>query len=177
MSVKGQLSIPRIELAAAKTLAERVLEVEEQLDLPDRRPTIYYSDSQDVLDWIKNATTKEPLKRYVVSRITFIRRVSKPEQWHYIKTGINLADLGTRPISVKDLQASSWLSGPTFLSREDPTPPEMPTPQLPSASFFTHASSYFTIVSRGSQPPPFPDFSPPFSQVPFLQKNFQMPPF
>ena len=110
VSVKGQLSIPRAELAAARALAERVLEVEEQLDLPDRHPTIYYSDSRDVLAWIKNDFTKEPLKRYTVSRISFIRRVSKPEQWHYIQTGINPADLGTRPISVKDLQASSRIT-------------------------------------------------------------------
>ena len=72
VSVKGIVSIPRAELAAARALAEKVLEVEEQLDLPGRHPTIYYSDSQDVLAWIKNATTKEPLKRYVVSRIEFI---------------------------------------------------------------------------------------------------------
>ena len=106
------MSIPRAELGAAKELAEKVLQVEEQLDLPDRRPTIYYSDCRDVLAWIQNDSTKEPLKRYTVSRISYIRRVSKPEQWHYIQTEINPDDLGTRPISVKDLQASSWLTGP-----------------------------------------------------------------
>ena len=107
VSVKGQLSIPRAELGAAQELAEKVLKKETQLDLPNRQPTVYYSDSKDVLDWIKNPSTKEPLKRYVVSRIQFIQNVSKPEQWHYIQTGINPADLGTRPITVKKLQASS----------------------------------------------------------------------
>ena len=125
VSVKGQVSIPRAELAAAKELAEKVLTVETQLDLPNRHPTVYYSDSRDVLAWIQNDSTKEGLKRYTVSRIAYIRRVSKPEQWHYIQTEINPADLGTRPISVKDMQASTWLTGPAFLKQKDPTPPEL----------------------------------------------------
>ena len=109
-----------------------------------RQPTTYYSDSRVFLELIKSHSTKEPLKRYVVSRLQFILRVSSPDQWHYIPTEINPADLGTRPISVKNLQASCWLKGPAFLFQEDPSPPESPTLQLPSASFFTHASSYFT---------------------------------
>ena len=42
--VKGQLSIPRAELNAAVDLATKVLEVETELDLPDRQPTIFYTD-------------------------------------------------------------------------------------------------------------------------------------
>merc|ERR1711989_123824 len=90
---------------------------------------------------------KEPLKRYVTSRIQYILDVSSPDQWHYIQTELNPADLGTRPITVKNLQASCWLSGPDFLFQQDPSPPESPTLQLPSASFFTHASSYFASVT------------------------------
>merc|ERR1711873_199841 len=96
-----------------------------------------------VLAWIKNDNTKEPLKRYVMSRVQYILTVSSPDQWHYIQTEINSADLGTRPITVKNLQASCWLSGPAFLFQQDPSPPESPTLQLASAPFFTHASSYF----------------------------------
>ena len=112
VSVKGQLSIPRDELGAAKELAEKVLEIETQLDLPNRQPTTYYSDSRVVLEWIKSHSTKKFLKRYVVSRLQFILRVSSPDQWHYIPTEINPADLGTRPITVKNLRASSWFNGP-----------------------------------------------------------------
>ena len=76
VSVKGQLCIPRAELGAAWDLAKKVLEVETQLDLPNRQPTAYYSDSRVVLAWIKNDNTKEPLKRYVMSRIQYILNVS-----------------------------------------------------------------------------------------------------
>ena len=50
VSVKGQLSIPRAELGAAWELAKKVLEVETQLDLPNRQPTVYYLDSRVVLE-------------------------------------------------------------------------------------------------------------------------------
>ena len=96
--VKGQLSIPRAELNAAVDLATKVLEVETELDLPDRHPTILYSDSRDVLAWIKNDTTKETLKRYTVSRIELIRKVSvmahsamrAPHQHPAHQGGVNL---------------------------------------------------------------------------------------
>ena len=61
--VKGQLSIPRAELNAAVDLAKKVLEVETEIDLPNRQPTIYYSDSKDVLAWIKNDLPNEAPRR------------------------------------------------------------------------------------------------------------------
>merc|ERR1712020_825996 len=42
-SYKGQLSIPRAELAAAYDLASRVLEVETEIDIPELAPTRYYT--------------------------------------------------------------------------------------------------------------------------------------
>ena len=72
VSVKGQLSIPRAELNAAADLATKVLEVESELDLPHRHPTIYYTDSKDVLAWIQNDNPNENPKRYEMSRINKI---------------------------------------------------------------------------------------------------------
>ena len=129
VSVKGQLSIPRAELNAAADLATKVLEVESELDLPHRHPTIYYTDSRDVLAWIQNDNPNENPKRYEMSRINKIRKLSNPNQWKYINTHSNPADYGTRPITAKDLQASCWLTGPPFLFLEDPQPPETPPPQ------------------------------------------------
>ena len=83
-------------------------------------PTQYYTDSRDVLAWITNDSTKEVLKRYVTSRIDTIRKISNPNQWYYIPTTDNPADIGTRPISVKNLEASNWLKGPPFLSSNNP---------------------------------------------------------
>ena len=155
VSVKGQLSIPRAELNAAMDLAKKVLEVENELNMPNLHPTIYYSDSQDVLAWVKNDSTNEAPKRYIVNRINTIRKMSNPDQWQYIPTKLNPADIGTRPVSVSELQASCWLSGPAFLLLEDPKPPS--TPQMDNSTLFTsileplydaHPSSYFHTQIR-----------------------------
>ena len=118
--IKGQLSISRAELNAATDLARKVLEVETELDMPHRQPTVFYSDSKDVLAWIKNNSTNEAPKRYIVNRINTIRKISDPDGWHYIPNKQNPADHGTRPISVEELRDSCWLSGPSFLFLNDP---------------------------------------------------------
>ena len=69
---KGCLSIPRAKLCAAVALVEKVEEIERALKEPGEEnficlPTRYFSDSQDVIDWIAN--TKDRQKRYVASRI------------------------------------------------------------------------------------------------------------
>ena len=134
----------------AVDLATKVLEVESELDLPHRHPTVYYSDSKDVLAWIQNEHPNENPKRYEVSRINKIRKLSNPDQWQYIPTHHNPADIGTRPISAKDLQTSCWLTGPPFLLLEDPKPPNTSPPKsINNTNLFTaHASSYFLTHNR-----------------------------
>ena len=112
-SVKGQISIPRAELEAARDLAEKVLDTEKEIDIPDLLPTVFFTDSRVVLTWIQDPS--QQLKRYCASRVNTIRTISDPNAWHYIATKLNPADIGTRPITVKELQKSVWLSGPEFL--------------------------------------------------------------
>ena len=52
--VKGMLSIPRAELSAADALASAVMQVENELDIPGLDETLYFSDSEVVLNWINN---------------------------------------------------------------------------------------------------------------------------
>ena len=148
--VKGQLSIPRAELNAATDLATKVLEVETELDMPHRHPTVFYSDSKDVLAWIKNDATNEAPKRYIVNRINTIRKISDPDQWHYIPTKQNPADYGTRPISVEELRTSCWLSGPEFLFLEDPKPLIIPSPDISSTIPYTAPSVTFFLTRNRS---------------------------
>ena len=112
---KGELSIPRAELCAADALALQVLQVEKEIDIPRLKPTQYFSDSEDVLSWIRNTT--ENFKRYITSRRNRICKIASSEQWQRIPTQYNPADIGTRPISVDDLQKSEWLTGPAFLKQ------------------------------------------------------------
>ena len=119
--MKGQLSIPRAELCAARDLAEQVLQVETDLDIPNLQPTRFFTDSQDVLAWINNKEDAKP--RYNTSRVNTICKISNPTQWQYIPTHENPADIGTRPISVQDLLKSMWFTGPDFLKQTSPNPP------------------------------------------------------
>ena len=102
--VKGQLSIPRAELNAAEQLAQLVDEVSKELDIPHLLPPRYFTDSKDVLGWINNNDTR--YKRYIANRINSILTLSTASQWEYIETSSNPADIGTRPKTVAQLQAS-----------------------------------------------------------------------
>ena len=147
VSVKGQLSIPRAELNAARDLAEQVLQLEADLDIADLHPTKYFTDSKDVLAWINNK--KDATKRYVTSRINTICKISQPSQWQYEPTEENPADIGTRPITVDELKKSMWVTGPQFLYQNTPTTP-IKTEQKAAETVFYTASpkSFFRTTTR-----------------------------
>ena len=149
-SLKGQLSIPRAELCAADELAKRILDIENEIKIPQLQPTQLFTDSRDVHQWITNTT--DNFKRYVTSRRDRICRLTSPSQWHYIQSEYNPADIGTRPITVEKLKESTWIKGPTFLRQQNPQPPErkgkQPTmiepPRVSLASFFKFSARHAT---------------------------------
>ena len=51
----------------------------------------------------------------MANRVQLIRRPSSPQQWRYIDTSQNPADLATRRLSAPDLTGSDWITGPSFL--------------------------------------------------------------
>ena len=92
-TVKGQISIPRAELIAAHSLAQQILTIEKEIDIPNLEPTQFYSDSKVVLSWIQDDS--HHLKRFEANRIRPIRTITDPQAWHYIETSANPADIGT----------------------------------------------------------------------------------
>ena len=38
-----------------------------------------------------------------------------PSRWFFVPTGLNLADVGTRPVSLENIDLDFWLKGPQFL--------------------------------------------------------------
>ena len=75
----------------------------------------YYSDSRVVLGYIANETRRFYV--YVSNRVERIRRCSSPDQWQYVFTHQNPADVATIPVKACDLESLTWLiSGPCFLS-------------------------------------------------------------
>ena len=85
--------IPRRELCVA-TLGIKITElINQELDIkPD--VVAYYSDSRVVLGYITNET--QPFYVYVSNWVECIRKSSSPEQWYYVPSHRNLADLATQ---------------------------------------------------------------------------------
>ena len=78
---------------------------------------IYYSDSLVVLGYLRNKTKR--FSRYVTARVGGILSSSSIDQWKYIQTDKNPADIATREHTSTQLLNSSWLSGPSFLGLSD----------------------------------------------------------
>ncbi|XP_048576716.1 uncharacterized protein LOC116603307 [Nematostella vectensis] len=91
----------------------------------------YYTDSKVVLGYITNESRRFYV--YVANRVQQIRSLSNPEQWRYVETELNPADLATRGVSRNKLGETSWLSGPTLLKNIE-------TADTPSEAYLLDAS-------------------------------------
>ena len=114
---KAAASIPRLELCAAVGAAQSAQYVKSELKT-DVHLMQYYSDSNIVLGYLNNRI--RCFSRYVTSRVQNILSVSSPEQWKYVSTKNNPADIATRAHTPKQLVNTSWLTGPDFLKVLNP---------------------------------------------------------
>ena len=129
-AIKPQ-SIPRKELIAA-VLATKIGKSLKEI-FPEI-PFFYWSDSQNVLAWIKNDS--KLLKQFVANRVAYIHERTNPSQWRFVGTADNPADIVSRGANMKDLINNPlWLKGSSFLSNKDiPWPKQkhygLPTEEL-----------------------------------------------
>jgi hypothetical protein len=64
-------------------------------------------------------------KPFVANRVSEIQEVTEPQQWHYVPTGENPADIASRGCSVADLIKNElWWQGPPFLMLDDSSWPK-----------------------------------------------------
>ena len=111
------LTVPRLELMAALSGARLMHFIGESLDL-GTFPVTFWTDSTDVLHWIRN---KKQRKVFVQNRVSSILQLTAPEQWYHVKGVENPADLGTRGISLQSMiECEQWWKGPSFLRGEAP---------------------------------------------------------
>ena len=126
---RAATSIPRLELCAAVEATRITGKIIKELDIRVDQ-TVYYSDNMIVLGYLTN--TSKSFQRYVTSRVSVILKRSDPNQWRYIPTKENPADIATRPHTPSALKDTIWLDGPDFLSSpdyllSDPGPSKAPT--------------------------------------------------
>ena len=119
LSPQPEPTIPRLELCGA-VLAVELAEL--ILDELDHKPDAvkFYCDSKVVLGYIFNDSKRFFV--YVHNRVHRIRQTTSPEQWDYVPSEQNPADLATRSVAASQLIDTMWFKGPDFLYR--PPKPE-----------------------------------------------------
>ncbi|XKL60216.1 hypothetical protein PGB90_001232 [Kerria lacca] len=114
------LTVPRLELQAARLLSLLLAKVEKIL-VANCLCKYAFSDSQVVLCWLNKSP--ESWKSFVANRTRDILQIIPASQWHYVRTKENPADLATRGVSAQTFLASRlWLEGPSFLRSALPPP-------------------------------------------------------
>ena len=73
-----------------------------------------------VLGYIANESRRFYV--YVANRVQIIRSLSTPEQWRYVESEHNPADLATRGVTPSKIMETSWLAGPDILRKAESTP-------------------------------------------------------
>ena len=111
------MSTPRLELMAAILGLHLTLSILAAFNIPIAQAR-FWSDSMNVLYWIRGKGKQyRPL---FANRKGEIQRQSNPEQWHYVESKENLADLCSSGLRATRLNESTlWWRGPDFLSKHE----------------------------------------------------------
>lgn len=105
------LTLPRLELAAAKLMVDLVKRVQAAIGLSPEQ-SYYWTDSRITLAWIQAESSS--LKTFVANRVSTIQRSSIVANWRHIKGDDNPADLVSRGCFAGGLN-DLWFNGPLFL--------------------------------------------------------------
>nr|XP_055045825.1 uncharacterized protein LOC129431793 [Misgurnus anguillicaudatus] len=121
------VTVPRLELAAAVVSVGMSSVLKTELDYTFIKE-MFWTDSKVVLGYISNEARR--FHTFVANRVQRIRHNTTVEQWRYVPTKENPADHASRGLTVKELLASNWFTGPKFLWEKEMTVPAEPVPEL-----------------------------------------------
>ena len=100
-----------------------------------------------MLNCIKNQTKRFPV--FVANRLAIIEQGSDPNNWHYLPSKLNPADLPSRGVSALSIeQLNAWLRGPGFFQEPilDFSKFELPDKKLPEEFCFTDRQSVYASL-------------------------------
>lgn len=107
-------TVPRIELCSAKLGVNLARKLHSELTYKICEQ-YFWSDSTTVLHYIK--CNDKRFQRFVTNKVCYIRNFSRPDNWYYVPTSDNPADLISRGSSVHNLvNCDIWIKGPAFLT-------------------------------------------------------------
>ena len=143
-------TIPRIELSAAKLAVNLALLLRRELgDMFESE--YFWSDSQTVLRYVRSTSGR--FQRFVENRVNFIAEHTRREAWHFVPGPLNIADIGSRGVSVRQFLAQRcWVEGPEFLQmpefqyHEEP-PVSGPLPEVKILLVAKHTEGQ-TLIDR-----------------------------
>lgn len=120
------VSIPRLELMAAVLGLRLAKFVAGELSVQLISRT-FWTDSRNVLCWIRSDVRK--YHQFVALRIGEIVEDSKVNEWRWVPSAMNVADLGTKWGKHTEFKVDTpWFTGPRFLVKPEH---EWPTTSLP----------------------------------------------
>lgn len=148
------LSIPRLELQAAVMGSRLLATIKKELSL-NIQNCYLWTDSKTILHWINGDGRN--YKQFVSHRVGEIQELTKPEQWRYVPSDMNNADMCTRFMNSIDFDKNlTWFQGPDFLRKlEDSWPkqidivkfcPDDKIERKADATFFGLATNTLQII-------------------------------
>ncbi|XP_071952433.1 uncharacterized protein [Antedon mediterranea] len=118
-------TIPRLELQAALLAARLDTMIREELKEIKIDQSVCWTDSTCVLRYLSNDETR--FKTYVGNRVSAILSRTNKDQWRFLNSAENPADLASRGMTAEEMMTSEmWYCGPKFLTQNDSKWPEMP---------------------------------------------------
>ena len=107
---KGSMTIPCLELCAAVIAVKVSHQIVQEHRCAFSR-VIFWTDATVVLPYLRD--TKSRYKVFVANRIAAIQVYSSPDQWRYVDSARNPADVFFRGMSPQNwAEAQLYLSGP-----------------------------------------------------------------
>jgi len=154
VSLLKPLSIPRLELQAAITgvrLAKQVLNAERIVATSQ----FYWTDSKTTLRWLR--LDPRGFQQFVMHRIGEILENTNVNQWRYVPTSLNSADIATKTTS--RVEDKTWFNGPDFLSADVSEWPKCDQLEESSADDPEIRHPVYTIQTSKARMPDFSYFS------------------
>ena len=112
------VSIPRLELLGALIGLRLTRQVCSALKISTKGVT-HSVDSINVGYWIQGQSRE--YKPFIAHRVGEIHDFSAPNQWRYVPTDVNPADLGTRGVTVEEHTLTYGGMGPNFSRSQNKT--------------------------------------------------------
>ena len=133
-------SIPRLELVGMVKAVELMKAIKSSVSERMELKPVFWTDS--ICCWMQLHDKTTPKRAFVANRLSKILKDSTPDQWHFVDSAKNPADLVSRGIRADEKEKwERYFNGPEFLLRDEKEWEGMmkakPTPKVSLAAIQT----------------------------------------